>query len=103
VVRDEAGVRFGHDRRAQLPSPLYLTEEQITAFFAAARCPALVVTGEEGIPFPPDRVAARLACFGAGARRVVVPGRHHLHADPDTSGAVLGAIDAYLRGLGLLV
>lgn len=50
-------VTFAHDRRAQVSSALYMTEEQISAFFASTTAPMLVVLGTAGLPFPEDRVS----------------------------------------------
>lgn len=87
---------FAHDRRAQLPSPLYLTEAQIQAFSAATRCPVLVVRATDGLAFPEDRVASRMAAFAGDARQLLVPGHHHMHADPETAKAVADAVVSFL-------
>lgn len=92
----DAGVTFAHDRRAQLPSPLYLTEAQVQAFFEATRCPVLVLRAEGGLAFPEDKVASRMAAFGGDARQQHVPGHHHMHADPETAKAVSDAVLAFL-------
>ncbi|KAA0151430.1 hypothetical protein FNF29_04638 [Cafeteria roenbergensis] len=92
----DAGVTFAHDRRAQLPSPLYLTESQVQAFFAATRCPVLVLRAKDGLAFPEERVASRMAAFAGDARQQLVPGHHHMHADPDTAKAVADAVLGFL-------
>ncbi len=94
---DADGVYFGHDRRVQAPSPIYLTEEQVLAFLRRIRAPSLLVEGIEGLfdtsksPFK-----ERLAAWGSKVRVDKVPGWHHLQADPDTADAVALAINRFL-------
>ena len=85
-------IRVQSDPRLKWPSPVRFMEAQIEALVAAVSCPMLVIDAEEGLlsHFPPQQAEARLALF-AKARRVTLPGRHHLHMQtPQPVGEAIG-------------
>jgi pimeloyl-ACP methyl ester carboxylesterase len=74
----DGGVRFTYDPRLKTRSRMRFTEDQVSAFLAAIRCPVLVVEASQGWPFPRDLVERRLAQIPV-LERVLVEGGHHVH------------------------
>jgi pimeloyl-ACP methyl ester carboxylesterase len=72
------GVRFTHDPRLKTRSRVRFTEDQVQAFLAAIRCPALVVRASTGWPYPEGVVERRIATL-ADVRVAEVEGGHHVH------------------------
>lgn len=94
---DPGPVVFAHDRRAQGPSPLYLTEEQVRSYLSAVTCPTLVVLGNKGITMEPERFAGRRAALRCDNKFVTLPGHHHLHLDPETAPAVCRTVVEFVE------
>ena len=93
TVSVDGGVRWRFDPALRHASAEYRTEAQVLAVLGAIRCPTLVVLAEDGMPLQRDDAASRLEAL-ADARRVVLPGGHHVHMDaPD---AVAGAVRDFL-------
>jgi len=111
---EDGGCTFAHDRRAQNPSALYLTEEQSAAFLAGITAPVLAIVGKDGLFKDSDWVSHRHAippnglrplplqierhrrCFRCSLAIVELPGFHHLHVDPDTADAVSSQTVSFL-------
>ena len=89
------GVQFLHDPRLQWPSLQYFTIEQTEALYRHLKCPTCLITGKDGWPFDKDLVE-RAKLLIKPTVDVLLPGSHHLHADPDTSDVVLQHILSFL-------
>ena len=76
----DGGVSWRADPRLRGPSAHRLNEPQVRAFLRRITCPALLVMGDDGYPFPADLIAQRAQCV-QNLRLERVPGRHHLHLD----------------------
>ena len=70
------GVAFAHDPLHLTRGPYPFRLDQARAFWAAVRCPVLLVDGAESRP-PPEDMPTRSAAF-RDARRVVLPGAGHM-------------------------
>ena len=93
TVSVDGGVRWRFDPALRHASAEYRTEAQVLAVLGAIRCPTLAVLAEDGMPLQRDDAASRLEAL-VDARRVVLPGGHHVHMDaPD---AVADAIRNFL-------
>jgi pimeloyl-ACP methyl ester carboxylesterase len=88
------GLVFAHDPRTRWPSRLRMTEEQVQAFLGEVRCPVLLVTASDGLPYPWEARAARVA----NLRHLTSTGGHHLHLDHPEN--VAEEIRAFLTALG---
>jgi len=93
------GYRFKHDARLLWPSLQYLTIEQIQSILEAIECPVCILAGKEGYPFTKDRIDRILEALQPKIH-TILPGSHHLHADPDTAEAVVSKIYDFLGGSG---
>ena len=95
------GVDFCHDGRLKAFCFSYC-EAQTHEFFrriAAADTPVLLLRAASGWPYDRALVAARVALLGAAFSLVELPGSHHFHLDPATSGAVVAACAEWLGKL----
>lgn len=95
AYEQDGEIRLRSDRRLRQPSPVYLVEEAVMTFLEGVSAATLVILAAEGVvqsrPVTHQRIAAM-----ANARKVTLPGRHHLHMDsPDV---VAGAMLPFLRG-----
>jgi pimeloyl-ACP methyl ester carboxylesterase len=70
------GVAFAHDPLHLTRGPYPFRLDQARAFWAAVRCPVLLVDGSESHP-PPEDMPSRLAAF-QDARHVVICGAGHM-------------------------
>ena len=85
-------IAFGHDKRLQWPSLLFLTDDQMQSVYESLQSNrVLVVLGETGYPMDPTRVA-RVRETLQPTQVITLPGSHHLHADPDTAPAVVNVV-----------
>ena len=95
---DTFPVRFRHDSRMMLPSPVYMSETQVRGFVRSVTAPTLLVTAEKGWPFAdsmPERVEIMKA--QGNLEHKIVPGYHHCHLDPDSAGKTAEVISAFLQ------
>ena len=95
------GFDFSHDGRLKAFCFSYC-EAQTHEFFrriAAADVPVLLLRAAGGWPYDRALVAARVALLGAFFSLVELPGSHHFHLDPATSGAVVAACAEWLGRL----
>jgi pimeloyl-ACP methyl ester carboxylesterase len=83
-------VQFKHDTRLVWSSIQYLMPEQVDALARAVECPTCIIAGEEGWPFKQDRIDTVLSLLEPVHH--ILPGSHHLHADPDSCEAVLDVV-----------
>ena len=74
------GVRWRFDPALRRANETYRTEAQVLAALGAVAAPALVAFAESGFPIARAETPGRLAAL-AGARRVTLPGHHHVHMD----------------------
>jgi pimeloyl-ACP methyl ester carboxylesterase len=88
TVPSETGYRWRSDPRLRLPNPQYMTEEQILAYIAQVRAPALLVIAREGMLRGRAMTKERAAVF-PGLKVEELPGGHHLHLDDPESIARL--------------
>ena len=91
-----AGVVYTHDTRLQWPSLLFMTDQQVLAIQSAIQCPVLVILGDEGMPALPKMLQVCQDSLRP-AKAVTLPGSHHLHADPETAGAVCETVLDFLK------
>ena len=78
TVATDGGVVFAHDPRLKTRSRVRFTEDQVLAFLAGIRCPALLIRANEGWPVP-EEVVARRAAVIHDAEVEIVAGGHHVH------------------------
>jgi pimeloyl-ACP methyl ester carboxylesterase len=93
-VQDEhgkGGWSFRHDTRLLWPSLQYLMPEQIDSIMKSVECPTCILAAEHGWPFKKERVDKALEILQPNVHKIL-PGSHHLHADPDTAKAVLDEV-----------
>ncbi len=79
----DGGYTWRFDPKIRLPSPSYLSEDQVTVCLANVRCPALLIVASRGVKHVREHAARRA---GAMQKSVVheIDGDHHLHMDsPD--------------------
>lgn len=88
-------VQFRHDTRLVWPSLQYLMPEQVDHLARAVECPTCIVAGDDGWPFKEDAIDTALKLLDPDVHQVL-PGSHHLHADPESSEAVLDVVHGFL-------
>ncbi|MBE0511031.1 MAG: alpha/beta hydrolase [Chromatiales bacterium] len=76
----EDGLHWRHDERLQQPGTHYFSEAQAEAVLRAIRCPAILISAEQGALLGWDGLARRKACV-SGLQHVILPGGHHLHME----------------------
>lgn len=92
------GYRFTHDPRLLWPSLQYLTAEQIQSILEGVECPVCILAAQDGYPFAQDRIDRTIEALDPEIYEIL-PGSHHLHADPDTADAVVDRVyDFFCRG-----
>ncbi len=96
---DKKGYEFKHDARLMWPSIQYLTQEQILAILGQVKCPVCLLAAEDGYPFDADRIERVVSTLNNPVHKLL-PGSHHLHADPDTADAVVDVICEFFGGHG---
>ena len=92
--RKVQGYQFLHDTRLVWPSIQYMTIEQIESVLEAVECPVCILAAEDGYPFDQDRIDRVVSALNPRIHEVL-PGSHHLHADPSTADDVVDAIYAF--------
>lgn len=85
------GFSFRHDTRLLWPSLQYLMPEQIDSIMKSVECPTCILAAEEGWPFKKERVDKAVELLEPCVHKIL-PGSHHLHADPETAEAVLDEV-----------
>jgi len=91
---DDCGVRgyqFRHDMRLMWPSLQYLTTEQIQSILDKVDCPVCLLAAHDGYPFARDRIDRVLKALKPQIYEIL-PGSHHLHADPESADAVVDQV-----------
>lgn len=85
------GVAFAHDPLHVTRGPYPFRLENARAFWAAIRCPVLLVEGSESVPAAAADMPSRMASF-RDAKQVVVPGAGHMmmRHRPEAVARVLG-------------
>ena len=79
----EGGVTWSSDPALRLPSPIRLTEAQITEFLRRIKCPTLLIKATSSGTQNPELFKARLGLIPQ-LEVAEVPGKHHVHLDsPD--------------------
>lgn len=74
------GISWRSDPRLTFKSPLYLTEEQVLAYLARIRAPALLIRGESGYLARREYMAKRYICVPQLEVKELA-GSHHLHLE----------------------
>jgi len=74
------GISWRSDPRLTFKSPLYLTEEQVLAYLALIRAPALLIRGESGYLARREYMAKRYTCVPQ-LEVDELTGSHHLHLE----------------------
>lgn len=97
LVEVEGGVTWRTDPRLRWASRARLMDEQVLAFLAAIRCPALLVRASTGLPIDTPELQARFAAV-AHWRHATVEGGHHAHLE--TPDVVAEPIATFLAELG---
>lgn len=93
------GYQFRHDARLMWPSLQYLTVEQIQSILEGVECPVCIIAAEDGYPFAKDRIDRVIAALEPQTYQIL-PGSHHLHADPDTADAVVDVVCDFFGSRG---
>ena len=88
------GFKFHHDTRMLWPTLQYMTKEQIQSIMEAVECPVCILDAKDGYPFAQDRIDRTIQTLEPQTYKVL-PGSHHLHADPDTADAVVDAVHEF--------
>ena len=74
------GVSWRSDPRLTIPSPLYLSEQQVQAMLRVIRAPTLLIRGLNGLAVKRPHTLERCACI-TDIKVVDLPGGHHLHME----------------------
>ena len=93
-----SGLTWTSDPRLKMTSALRLTEALVEAFVANLQPPVIFVGGEQGFGSRMPALDERLALISR-LTKVVLPGNHHLHLEPDTCSAVADALLAFYGNL----
>ena len=80
LVEIEGGYAWRADPRLRLDSRFRLSEEHVIAFCKAITCPVLLISAQEGWPFPAALMQARAQAI-ANLRHEHLAGKHHFHLD----------------------
>lgn len=97
-VTADGKVHFFHDQRIKGRQIFSATEEQMRTVLSAIQCPVLYVGATDGFHrYAAAKFKPRLALI-ANLTQVILPGSHHLHADPETAQPVAEAISSWLAG-----
>ena len=91
----EEGYSFRHDTRLLWPSLQYLMPEQIDIIMESVVCPTCIIAAENGWPFKKDRVENAINLLQPSIHKIL-PGSHHLHADPTSADAVIDVVYHFL-------
>ena len=86
LIETDGGYTWRFDPKIRLPSPSYLSNEQVQACFEQIHCPALLVLAENGVPHVRHHAEERLSWLSKGVLHTL-PGNHHLHMDEPESVA----------------
>ncbi|MCE7508535.1 alpha/beta fold hydrolase [Alloalcanivorax xenomutans] len=92
LVAVEGGWTWRTDMRLRIASSVRFTEEQVEGFVRAIEAPTLLILGENGLAGE-VKFEHRFDWL-RDARRVILPGRHHLHMD--TPEPVAAEIQGFL-------
>lgn len=78
-------VKFRHDSRLLLPSPMYLSSRQVLGFAKDIKAPTLLIRGKKG--WPPSNAEEMQERREAISDLTYheVTGSHHCHLDPETA------------------
>jgi len=90
------GYKFRHDTRLLWPSLQYFTPDQIESILEEVKCPVCIIAAEDGYPFPKDRIERVIQNLRPAVHKIL-PGSHHLHADPGKVDAVVDTIYDFLK------
>jgi len=80
AIQGERGFRWRTDPRLRLPSPQYLTEEQVLAFLRHVEAPTVLGMARDGLLQGQPQTQERICAF-SNIDVVELPGAHHLHLD----------------------
>jgi pimeloyl-ACP methyl ester carboxylesterase len=95
TVEVDGGVQFRHDPRLHLPPIQYFTPEENDGLYEDVQCPTCVLLGEDGWPLGEKRLQRARELLQPAVFEVL-PGSHHLHADPNTADRVAEAVLEFL-------
>lgn len=84
----DGGVTWVSDSRLRQTSPMRFTEGQVRAFLRRIIAPTLVLSAEEGLPFPGDLARERMAEI-PNMREQKLSGGHHFHMETPEPVAVM--------------
>jgi pimeloyl-ACP methyl ester carboxylesterase len=90
-AQGKEGWSFRHDTRLLWPSMQNLMPEQIDSIMKSVECPTCILIAEHGWPFKKERVDKALEILQPCVHKIL-PGSHHLHADPNTAEAALNEV-----------
>lgn len=86
-----SGVQFRHDPRLHWTPLQFHTWPQAEQFFIELKCPYIWFRAEHGWPFSQD-IVDRVKKVRTPELYRILPGSHHFHADPETTGQVSQAV-----------
>ena len=94
---DAAPLRFRHDPTLLSTGAFYGTEEAALSYLSAMReVPVLLISAEDGWPYPEAALAKRRAALARLQTTLVAGGSHHCHADPETAPQVAEEISQFI-------
>jgi len=90
------GYKFRHDTRLLWPSLQYFSPDQIESILKGVKCRVCMIAAENGYPFSKDRIERVIQNLEPAVHKIL-PGSHHLHADPDNVDVVVDTIYDFLK------
>ena len=83
------GFTWRFDSKIRLPSPSYLSTEQVQACLSSVACPSLLILAEQGVAQAREYAETRIGYMPRGVL-YRLPGFHHVHMDhPDSVAAAV--------------
>jgi pimeloyl-ACP methyl ester carboxylesterase len=98
--QEGGGFCFSHDVGILPTQAVYVDEEAVRSYFnaiSAAKVPTLLLTAEQGWPFPKEAMAARMALLEGLESHSMDDCSHHLHVDPGSAEAVAEHVQRFLN------
>ncbi len=89
LVKTDGGFTWRFDNKIRLPSPSYLSEEQVITCLGKVACPSLLVLASNGVKGVAEHATTRAAALKKGVVHSL-EGNHHVHMD--SADAVAAAI-----------
>lgn len=92
----EGGYTWSSDPKLKAASAFRLSDEHVRSFLQRITAPTLLVPAEQGVLRNPERYSKAIECL-ANVRVERLPGRHHLHMEPDSAAKLSIILNQFLR------